>query len=125
MFLAGHVLLLMVYAVLVTPGAGPLRLVVALVLFGGYYAMTDGVLTAMASAALPPRLTASGLAVLASVTNVARLLASVLFGALWTFAGLTNAILIFAACLALAIVAARVALRPGSEPHVELEHPVV
>lgn len=123
-FLAGHVLLLMVYAVLVMPGAGPVRLVVALVLFGGYYAMTDGVLTAMASAALPPHLTASGLAVLASVTNVARLLASVLFGAIWTFAGLTNAIVVFAAGLVLAILAARVALRPSGEPHGGFDSPL-
>lgn len=111
-FLAGHGLLLLVYAVLVIPGADPLRLVLALVLFGGYYAMTDGVLTAMASATLPPHLTASGLAVLASVTNVARLLASVLFGALWTFTGLTSAIVIFGAGLLVAIAAARQALRP-------------
>jgi MFS family permease len=113
MFLAGHVLLLAVYGVLAAPGPGLIRLALTLVLFGSYYAMTDGVLTAMASDALPPALCGSGLAVLATVTNVARLLASVLFGALWMWAGLTSAILLFGGTLLLAILAARLALRPA------------
>jgi MFS family permease len=115
-FLAGHAVLLLVYLVLVGPGPGMLRLCVALVLFGSYYAATDGVLAAMASAALPAPLCGSGLAVLSTVTNVARLLASVLFGAIWTWAGLSNAILAFAGGLVIAIVAARLALRPEAEP---------
>jgi MFS family permease len=124
-FLVGHILLLMVYGLLVTQGADFVRLGLSLLLMGAYYAMTDGVLTAMASAALPPRLTASGLAVLASVTNVARLLASVLFGAIWTYAGLTTALGTFAAGLALAIVAARLALRPARELRTGLSGPAV
>jgi hypothetical protein len=108
--------LLLVYLVLVGSGPGMLRLCVALVLFGSYYAATDGVLAAMASAALPAPLCGSGLAVLSTVTNVARLLASVLFGAIWTWAGLSNAILAFAGGLVIAIVAARLALRPEAEP---------
>jgi predicted MFS family arabinose efflux permease len=114
-FLAGHGLLLLVYAVLLTPGTGPVRLILALALFGSYYAATDGVLTAMASASLPPGLCGSGLALLTSVTNVARLLASVLFGALWQWTGLVNATLVFACGLLMAILAARMALRPASE----------
>ena len=53
-FLAGHAVLLLVYLVLVGPGPGLPRLFLALVLFGSYYAATDGVLAAMASAVLPP-----------------------------------------------------------------------
>jgi MFS family permease len=113
-FLAGHGLLLAVYLVLVTPGADVPRLVVALVLFGTYYAATDGVLAAMASAALPPRLCGSGLAVLSTVTNVARLFASVAFGAIWTWGGLNNAIVAFAGSLLIAILAASFALRPAA-----------
>ncbi len=112
-FLAGHVLLLLVYVTLVVSG-GQTRLVLALVLFGGYYAATDGVLTAMASAALPPRLCGSGLALLVTVTNAARLLASVLFGALWHWTGLTNAILLFGGALLAALVAATV-VRPSRQ----------
>ena len=116
-FLAGHVVLLFVYLVLVGPGPGMLRMIVALVLLGSYYAATDGVLAAMASAALPPRLCGSGLAVLSTVTNVARLLASVAFGAIWTFTGLNTAILAFAGSLVIAIAIARSALRPGGAPN--------
>ena len=115
-FIAGHGVLLLVYLVLVGPGPGMVRLFVALVLFGTYYAATDGVLAAMASAVLPPRLCGSGLAMLSTVTNVARLLASVVFGAIWTWAGLNNAIVAFAGGLLIAILAARVALRPVSSP---------
>ncbi len=115
-FLAGHGLLLLVYVVLVSPGPGTLRLIVALLLFGTYYAATDGVLAAMASAALPPRLCGSGLAVLSTVTNVARLLASVAFGAMWMWTSLNNAIVAFGVALVLAIVIARLALRPGGVP---------
>jgi MFS family permease len=115
-FLAGHGLLLLVYLVLVGPGPGMLRLIVALLLFGSYYAATDGVLAAMASAALPPRLCGSGLAVLSTVTNVARLLASVAFGAIWMWTGLNNAIVVFAGSLVIAIVIARLALRPAGAP---------
>jgi MFS family permease len=114
-FLAGHGLLLLVYAVLLAPGPGAVRLVLALALTGSYYAATDGVLTAMASAALPPRLCGSGLALLVSVTNVARLLASVLFGALWQWTGLANATFLFAGGLLVAILAARLALQPRRE----------
>jgi len=121
-FLAGHGLLLLVYLVLVGPGPGMLRLIVALLLFGSYYAATDGVLAAMASAALPPRLCGSGLAVLATVTNVARLLASVAFGAIWMWTGLNNAIVAFAGALVIAIAIARLALRPADAP---LDRPVL
>ena len=112
-FISGHGMLLLVYVALVAPGTGPARLILTLLLFGSYYAATDGVLTAMASAALPPRLCGSGLALLATLSNAARLLASVLFGALWQWTGLTNAILLFAGTLLAAIVAASIAMRPG------------
>ena len=115
-FLAGHGLLLLVYVVLVGPGPGTLRLTSALLLFGTYYAATDGVLAAMASAALPPRLCGSGLAVLSTVTNVARLLASVAFGAMWMWTSLNSAIVAFGVALVIAIVIARLALRPADVP---------
>jgi MFS family permease len=112
-FLAGYVVLLAVYVVLVTPDFGPMRLIVALVLVGSYYAATDGVLEAMASAALPAPLCGSGLALLVSVTNIARLLASVVFGAIWQWIGLTTAIVVFAGGLLVALVAARMTLQPA------------
>jgi hypothetical protein len=70
----------------------------------------------MASASLPAPLRGSGLALLATVTNIARLLASVLFGAIWHWTGLTNAIAVFGGALLVAIVAAYLTLRTGPEP---------
>ena len=49
-------------------------------------------LAALASALLPERLGASGLALLVTGTSVARLLASVMFGALWTWLGIEAAV---------------------------------
>ena len=62
----------------------------ALGLLGGYYAATDGVLMALASAVVPEELRGSGLALVRTVTSVARLVASVAFGALWTVWGSTS-----------------------------------
>jgi MFS family permease len=101
-FLIGHVLLLCVYGILLTP-TGPGRLLATVVLLGGYYAATDGVLTAMASATLPPAFVGSGLAVLVTITNASRLFASVLFGALWQWFGMGSGITVFATALALGI----------------------
>jgi MFS family permease len=114
-FVAGHGVLLVIYFLLLAPGAGFGRLVAALGLLGCYYAATDGVLAAMASATLPARLCGSGLALLATGTSTARLLASVLFGALWQWAGLTNAVICFAVGLAAGLVAARLALAPAPD----------
>ena len=96
---------------------GPVvRLVAAVVLFGAYYAATDGVLAAIGSAMLPAAVRGSGLALLTSVTNVGRLVASVSFGALWTWVGLTSAIAIFATALLVALAMARGTLRDASVP---------
>src|SRR4051812_8006867 len=45
MFVLGHVMLLFVYTTLLTSGSGGVRFGLALLLLGGYYAATDGVLT--------------------------------------------------------------------------------
>jgi len=86
-FLGGHALLLAVYASLLVSQTGTLQVILALVLLGGYYAATDGVLMALAGAVLPPELRASGMALVTTGTSLARLLGSVLFGVLWTWRG--------------------------------------
>jgi chromate transport protein ChrA len=84
-FLGGYALLLIVYIALLAP-ALPGAAVAACVLFlGAYYAATDGVLMALAGATLPPALRASGLAIVTTTTSLAGLVASLLFGALWTW----------------------------------------
>jgi hypothetical protein len=105
-FLGGYVLLLVVYALVLLPGLSTLGLVVTLVLLGGYYAASDGVLAALGSAVLPEALRGSGLALLGTATSAARLLGSVLFGALWTLAGIEVAVAVFAGALVAAMLAA-------------------
>ena len=83
-FLTGYGLLVVIYATLLMPGVGNGAQFAALALFGGYYAATDGVLAAVASAVLAPNLRTSGLALLNTVTSLARLVSSILFGWLWS-----------------------------------------
>jgi MFS family permease len=105
-FVAGHVLLLGVDALLWTSVPGTAMAVCCLLLFGAYYAATDGVLAAMASAVLPPALRSSGLALLGTATSLARLLSSLVFGLLWTVVDVGAAIALFGGGLVLAIGAA-------------------
>ncbi len=124
-FIGGHGCLLLVYALLAFAPAGPLLLAGSLLLLGAYYAATDGVLAAMASAALPAHLRATGLSVLATGTTLARAGAAVAFGALWTYRGPDMALGIFGVALLGAIVAGRVLLaRVGpSQPRTRREDP--
>ena len=66
-------------------------------LLGVYYAATDGVLMALGSALSPPALRGTSLALLGTATSIARLLASVIFGALWMALGMEQAIVCFGA----------------------------
>jgi MFS family permease len=109
--LTGYVLLLAVYAVLLGPSIGMAGLFVALFLLGAYYAATDGVLMALGSGHVSETLRGSGLALLGTAVSIARLLASVLFGALWTWLGIQTALAIFAGALVVAMAVAAVALR--------------
>jgi hypothetical protein len=69
--------------------------VVLLALVGLSYAATDGVLVALAAAALPARWRTTGLAVLAAVVALGRFGASSVFGALWERYGATAAARVF------------------------------
>jgi MFS family permease len=114
-FVAGYALLLPVYAVLLLPAAGIPGLVLALCALGTYYAATDGVLQAIASAVLPEGLRASGLALLVTATSLAKLVSSVAFGLVWTLGGLEVAAAAFTAALVAALVAAAFALSRSPE----------
>jgi MFS family permease len=111
--LGGYGLLALVYVVLLLPGGGLWQISAVLVLLGAYYAATDGVLTAMAAAVLPQSHAGSGLAVIATASDLARLAASVLFGLVWSLAGIAAATTVFLLALAAAIVvAASFLIRP-------------
>jgi len=108
-FLGGYALLPLVYLTLLLPTVGYVELFACLLLLGAYYAATDGVLMALASAVLPPHLRTSGLALLTTGTGVARLLASVLLGALWSWWTLETAVLIFVVGIVVAVALAGIA----------------
>jgi MFS family permease len=117
-FVGGYALLLVVYTSLLVPALGTAELIAYLVVLGAYYAATDGVLMAIASAMLPDDQQATGLALLVTAVTVAKLLAALLFGALWTAFGLETAAVVFAGGLGLVgacawAVLGRPAPRPG------------
>ena len=100
--LGGYALLAVVYVALLSPLTGWPLLVVVLGLLGAYYAATDGVLMALGSSVIPEDVRGSGLALLGTATSLARLVASVAFGALWTLWTLDVAF----ACFGVALLAA-------------------
>jgi MFS family permease len=108
---AGYLLLLVAYTALLRPVSGPVEIAIYLVLFGAYYAATDGVLMAMASANLPSGIRATGLALLTSVTGLTRLAGSVLFGLIWTVQSEATAIWMLLAGLIVATLALATLLR--------------
>jgi MFS family permease len=103
-FVGGYALLLLVYVSLLLPWMGTPQMAVYLALFGAYYAATDGVLMALASAVLPGELRTSGLALLTTATSLGRLVASILFGLLWTWRGVEAAIMVFVVGLVVAML---------------------
>ena len=115
-FLAGYLPLLAAYALLLAPAGPAAELPLYLLLLGLYYAATDGVLMAIASATLPPPLRGSGLALLVTATSIGRLLASILFGMIWEWYDAETAIAVFTVALCVAIVSAGAALRLTPEP---------
>jgi MFS family permease len=117
-FVAGYLPLLAAYGLLLAPAGPSAEIPLYLALLGLYYAATDGVLMALASATLPAPLRGSGLALLVTSTSLGRLLASILFGMIWTWYDVETAIAVFAAGLFVAMMLAGIALRlaPETEP---------
>jgi MFS family permease len=111
-FLCGYGVLVIIYMLLFfMPTISPLMQVGCLFLLGIYYAGTEGVLMAMASAAVPHETRASGLAILATAIALGKAGSSLLFGWIWDAYDPRYAILTFAAILAAAMPAAGVCLR--------------
>lgn len=116
-FVAGHVLLIGCYFVLRGAGAhsGFLTIALILALLGTYYAATDGVLMALASAVIPAGLRSSGLAWLTTATVLAKLGASSLFGRLYQWYGPSQALTVFLVGLLVALpVAFFILFRPSN-----------
>ncbi len=114
-FCCGYALLLVLDGLLLLTEPGMTVLATALLLLGAHYAATEGVLMALGSAALPPELRASGLAVLTTATAFARLAASILFGLIWTRFGLGPTVATFLVALTVALLLALMG-RPRTAP---------
>jgi MFS family permease len=110
-FVAGHLALLALYAMLWLSGGGVPTALGSVLLLGSYYAMTDGVLAAAASAILPPQVRGNGLALLATGVSLSRLTASMLFGLMWSRYGTGAALVVFALALSAGIASAFVSRR--------------
>lgn len=115
-FLAGHLLLLGVYLLLLAPGESAARtwslIAVVLTLHGLFYAATEGVLAAAAAALVPEELRGSGLAVVQTVQALARLVSSVAFGFLLAALARSVAVGIVVAALVAALGCALLIARP-------------
>jgi MFS family permease len=109
-FLAGYGLLALLYALLLLPGLPQALSLGFLLLLGIYYAATDGVLSALASAILPEQWRTTGLAIMTTGTGLARLLASLGYGALWTYIDPNSALTIFLVGLSITVLIAWVFL---------------
>ncbi|KJK42240.1 MFS transporter [Lentzea aerocolonigenes] len=83
--LCGYGALTVVYLLLFGPLGGWPLLVLVVLLYGVFYACTDGVLMALAGPALPERLRTTGIALIQSGQALAYLGSSVLFGLTWQF----------------------------------------
>jgi MFS family permease len=114
-FLAGHLALLGVYLVLRFADLGTGAVLCTLLLFGLYYASTDGVLMALASPTIPERLRTSGFGLITTGTASTRFISSVAFGAIWVAWGPQAAMLVFLIGLAIMVPAAAIALRTHPE----------
>ncbi|MET7342790.1 MFS transporter [Streptomyces sp. NPDC087866] len=110
-FLGGHGALLFAYALLLSSWQGTAAACAVLLLHGGFYAATDGVLMAAASDSVPRELRSSGLALVQTGQALARFACSLGFGAAWTAWGDRTALTASAVLLALCAVFA-LCLRP-------------
>jgi MFS family permease len=111
-FLSGYVVLAVMYFVLhlvSTVGSG--GLIAFVVSLGAYYAVTEGILMAMASAIIPPEFRTSGIALIATCVGLGKLGSSLLFGYAWHTLGADTAVWCFAFGLVVCVVGAILMLR--------------
>ena len=104
--LAGYALLAVAYLLVLRPGLDVRGLVGCLLLLGGYYALTDGVLMALVSNACAPQHRAGAMALVGTLTSGGRFVGSIGFGALWTWYGAPTAVTVFLVGLAAAVALA-------------------
>jgi MFS family permease len=117
MLLGGYAALGTAYAVLLAPWTGWAGVLPIVILLGAFYAATEGVLMALASACVPENRRAAGLGALTTLTNLARLAGSIVFGLIWTWWSVDAALVAFAIALAASVVAGAKILRDDETTH--------
>jgi len=104
-FIGGYIFVLLLYGILLLPGLGKSAQFATLGLLGAYYAATNGVLAAVASAALAPHMRTSGLALLNTFLGICKFFSSVLFGWLWMSGAIRTPLWVFSFGLLASFVA--------------------
>ena len=94
-FVGGEALLVGAFLAVGSRATGLGIVLAMLILLGGYYASTDGVLMALISPLIPDELRTSGLGVVIGAVAIGHLIASVAFGAAWSAWGSATAIHLF------------------------------
>ncbi|MFF3332267.1 MFS transporter [Streptomyces sp. NPDC002888] len=115
LFLAGHVVLLLGYGLVLSPWHGVPAVIAVLVLHGTFYAATDGVLAAATAGAVPARHQGAGQALVGTGQALARFACSLAFGAAWSLWGGRTALAVTAAALAVSALVATYLLRTTDE----------
>jgi MFS family permease len=107
----GYAALLGVYAMMLAPAAGILTLVVSIGCMGIYYAATDGVVPALASAVVDTRVRATGLSLVGSANDIGKIVSGLAFGWLWSRLDFQAATAVFAVGLLVTLIITGPALR--------------
>ena len=115
-FIGGEVLLVGAFASVGSRTTGLGMILATLILLGGFYAATDGVLMALVSPMIPGDLRTSGMGLVIGAVAVGHLVASVAFGAAWAAWGPAAAVHLFMVGLVGMVVVGAGMLR--DRPHV-------
>ncbi|MFF7300477.1 MFS transporter [Streptomyces sp. NPDC008265] len=116
LFLCGHLAALAAYLFLwLAPFTGWPATALTLLLYGLFYAATDGVLMAHIAPLLPQEARTTGLAVVQTAQSLARAAGALAFGTAAALGGLTTAFAAFGCTLMATIAAARLIHRPGKD----------
>lgn len=111
-FLGGYAVLVVLYMLLLfVDKVSTGELIGCLILFGLYYAGTEGILMALVSVVIPPAHRTSGIAIVGTAIGVTKLLSSVAFGALWQWIGIRGAVITFVVFLGLALAVSLALMR--------------
>ncbi len=116
-WVGGQGLLVATYGVLLTQPTAAFEILGVLVLLGLYYGATDGVLPALAAGVIRDELRSGGLALLATVVALARMLSAIGFGLIWDRVGADGALVVVMLGLAsvMLVVTATAMLRTPDE----------